>query len=362
MSVWLKWDITYKCNLFCQHCINGNYLDKKSDDITFTQFKTIIDNIQRTIKVDGINFLGGEPILHKDFIQILKYLNEIGVVVNFNSNGLGLTKERLNEILCLDNISNIVLSLDGPDKETNDQIRGRSVFDMMVSRINYINEYKKAHTKCNANIQINYVATNGNADKINEMIDFCINNKIKKLCILEYIEEGNGVGKHLTPTREQILEMIKTIAFRYSNGIGNLQIEPRFVRPMAIDYVNKVLHLEFPVVEHGCGVGFTYAFLNNKGYIYPCDRTRNLDKNLEYKYSLLEQEFGDVWATEDFSKPFSQYYSDDLYTKLYPCNNCKYLKDYCYPCYLLIDKNRKAEMTLCKYMEDEIRRCLNETK
>lgn len=81
-----------------------------------------------------------------------------------------------------------------------------------------------------------------------------------------------------------------------------------------------------------------------------------MDDRLENKYSLLDNDFKDVWCSNDFSLPFSEYYSDDLYKNLTPCNKCRFLKDICYPCHLLIDKETESEMTLCKFMYDEIKR------
>lgn len=35
MGVTIKWDITYKCNLNCNHCINGKYHNKDYKKIKF---------------------------------------------------------------------------------------------------------------------------------------------------------------------------------------------------------------------------------------------------------------------------------------------------------------------------------------
>ena len=359
MSLWLKWDITYRCNLFCQHCINGKYLDKESVDISVEEFIKIINNIKSTVKIDGISFLGGEPILHKDFIKILQFLDEENIKFNFNSNGLMLTKNNLENILCLKNLQNIVLSLDGPDKKTNDIIRGRSVYDMMVTRLNDINKYRTEHESCNAMVTINFVATSKNYNKVNDMIDFCLFHHVDRLTILEFIEDGNGIGKGLKTDESMVVDMVKTIANRYEDCKGRLDIEPKFVRPLAIDYAREVLGKDFPIIAHGCGVGTTFAFLNNKGYIFPCDRERNMNDDLEYRHNLLDKNFADIWKEKDFSEPFSRYYSDWLYENLEPCKTCRYLKDLCYPCHLLIDEKEKREMTMCKFFVNEIEKVTN---
>lgn len=357
MSLWLKWDITYKCNLMCEHCINGDYLDNSNSEINLEEFIHIIENIDEKIPIDGISFLGGEPIVHKDFIDILRYLNKKQIHFGFNSNGLLLNERNLNEVLCLEFLDNIVLSLEGPDPLTNDQIRGKKVFNTIISRIKSIHKYKQIHKECKTKITINFVATSHNFNKIDEMIDLCINHNIDSLNILEFIEEGNGVGKGLSTSIEQNFIIINTIANRYSSIKDKLEITPKFVRPLAIDYVNKVLHKEFPTVNHGCGAGASFAFLDNKGNIYPCDRERNLDLSLRGKYSLLDNTFESIWLNEKFVTPFSKYYSDSFYERIKPCNQCKYLKKECYPCHLLINPNIDTEMTMCRMFKEELDKC-----
>lgn len=44
MGFILKWDITYKCNLHCAHCINGNFLGKTENELSLEEVKNIIRN------------------------------------------------------------------------------------------------------------------------------------------------------------------------------------------------------------------------------------------------------------------------------------------------------------------------------
>lgn len=60
----IKWDITYKCNLMCNHCLNGNYLNNKETEIVYMDMVRIIDEINNNIPVKYIHFLGGEPLTH----------------------------------------------------------------------------------------------------------------------------------------------------------------------------------------------------------------------------------------------------------------------------------------------------------
>lgn len=51
MGLSIKWDITYKCNLFCKHCINGDLLNNKSEELRTEEVYSIIDNISNSLKL-----------------------------------------------------------------------------------------------------------------------------------------------------------------------------------------------------------------------------------------------------------------------------------------------------------------------
>jgi MoaA/NifB/PqqE/SkfB family radical SAM enzyme len=84
--------------------------------------------------VTRIHFFGGEPLLRKDFFEIVSYCNRRGVPVGFNSNGQLITREvgqRLSEC----EFESISISLDGPTEETNDRIRGSGTFEKAVQAV-----------------------------------------------------------------------------------------------------------------------------------------------------------------------------------------------------------------------------------
>ena len=41
----IKWDITYKCNLMCGHCINGDYLSKNDKELNLQDMIDVIEKI-----------------------------------------------------------------------------------------------------------------------------------------------------------------------------------------------------------------------------------------------------------------------------------------------------------------------------
>lgn len=121
---------------------------------------------------------------------------------------------------------------------------------------------------------------------------------------------------------------------------------------MAIDYAREVLGLQFPEIIHGCGAGTSTIFLDNHGRVYSCDRVRNY---IVKEHSMLNEDFKDIWKSEEFAKPFSVYYGDEIYKNLEPYNKCKYLYNECFPCYLTVN-GAKSVMRECNFFEEEMRK------
>jgi len=345
----IKWDITYKCNLMCSHCINGDYLSKNDKELSLENMIDVIEKINKSIPVGYIHFLGGEPLVHPEFINFLEYLEKTSIKFGFNTNGLLLNEKNFERLGKMKNLTNIVLSMEGPNEKMNDEIRGKKIFYLIIKRLRMLAEYKENNPECKISTIVNTVLTSLNYKSISDMIDLCMEEKVNSLQFLEFIEDGNGVGKNYSLNNDMFLEAVKIIAERYTKGCGSLEIIPKFARPLVKDYVEKKLQLQFPLVIHGCGAGATTLFLDNKGFVYPCDRSR---KYCGTKQSLLSSDFFEVWESNQFKTPFSRYYGDELYTEMEPCNKCKYLGDVCFPCHLGLKPNEYSVMTNCKLISD----------
>ena len=288
MGLSIKWDITYKCNLLCNHCINGNYLNNSGDEIGYDEITKIIDEISECIPIDYIHFLGGEPLTRKDFIDILCYLEKKNIRYGFNSNGLLLNMNVLEQIGHLKCFDSVVVSLEGPNAKINDMIRGKNVFNILIDRMRTIKKFKEANPDSSFKLCVNTVVTALNYECISDIIKLCEFENVDELSLLEFIEDGNGIGKNFSLQPYQFLYVVKSVAENYTNSCSKLKIVPKFARPLAKEYARDCLGLDFPNIEHGCGAGATTLFLDNCGFVYPCDRERKFNNN---KYKLKGNDF-----------------------------------------------------------------------
>jgi len=79
MNLTFQWHITEQCNWRCTHCYHDEYLEKwpslqKLKDI-FCEIWGINNNLFWEIKYKNINIAWWEPLIRKDFILLLEYIN-----------------------------------------------------------------------------------------------------------------------------------------------------------------------------------------------------------------------------------------------------------------------------------------------
>ena len=86
---------TSACNLACDGCYRENVTNShKPLDVVCEEIDTFI----RLRKCDGISIAGGEPLMHPQILDIVRYVAKRGLKPIINTNGVLLTKERLVEL------------------------------------------------------------------------------------------------------------------------------------------------------------------------------------------------------------------------------------------------------------------------
>ncbi|MBE6050902.1 MAG: radical SAM protein [Clostridium sp.] len=354
MGLNLKWDVTYKCNLFCKHCINASLLSNSVNELETNEIKSIVEKICSNVDIDYIHFLGGEPTTRKDLVEIFDFLEQKNIYFGFNTNCINFKLEKYEKVLKNKKLRNIIVSIEGPNAQINDSIRGKNVFDIIIRNLKSIIKFKKDNNLNQFIITVNTVVSKANYEYIIDMIDFCIEIGVDELVLLQLIKQGNAESSDACLTTDEEIDLVGRIAKYYQEVKDKLIITPKFVRPIAKEYCEKVLGLPFPVAGHTCGAGTNFAFLNNLGYMYPCDRYlyNKIGGKTNKNHSLKDNNFFDVWSNLDFNEAFEVTEGKEYEVNLEPCNRCKFFKNQCYPCYLTVDLKNKKEVKDCsKFFE-----------
>ncbi|MFN0245662.1 MAG: radical SAM protein [Kofleriaceae bacterium] len=86
--------ITRRCNLSCGYCFE---YDKVSQPVPLAELKARIDHLAK-LKSIFVTLTGGESLLHPDAVELVRYVNDKGMVPFLNTNGYLLTKKIIEDL------------------------------------------------------------------------------------------------------------------------------------------------------------------------------------------------------------------------------------------------------------------------
>lgn len=130
--------LTFECNLRCIHCSAANFSPPK-DILTLSDYRNIAEQCKRH-KVPMVSFTGGEPLFGTRLEEIISLFDTKSTLMSCTTNGTLLTEERARRLKSM-GLDSFVISLDGPDPETNDPIRGKGTYNKVMESIKIAKSY-----------------------------------------------------------------------------------------------------------------------------------------------------------------------------------------------------------------------------
>ena len=158
--------ITSGCNLRCRHCWVAAGPDKreKREELDFESWKRIVDDAIE-MGLNNVKFTGGEPLLPRGTTYpLMLYLRERKIGVNMETNGT-LLDDELARYFAETKGSFISVSIDGPDAESHDAMRGvPGAFDRSVSGMGLLAKHK-------IGFQMICAVHRGNRGSVDDMVE-----------------------------------------------------------------------------------------------------------------------------------------------------------------------------------------------
>jgi molybdenum cofactor biosynthesis protein A len=199
---YLRISLIEKCNLRCTYCMpaEGILLSPKKDlmmaDEIYVIAKTFVKN-----GVNKIRLTGGEPLLRKDFTEIITQLSSLETEISITTNGILIDKYLA--VLKHLNVKKINLSLDTLVASKFQTITLRNQFEKVIDNLHLLlnNDFK---------IKINVVLIKGFND--NEIVDFIKLTQFLPLSIrfIEFMPfAGNEWDKSKMVTQDEILNQVQ---------------------------------------------------------------------------------------------------------------------------------------------------------
>lgn len=123
--------LTNACNLSCPHCFM-NAGKKLSNELTEKEWKQLLSAFAAQ-GGKAVTITGGEPLMNSGFADIVKSAHKDGLQITVLTNGILWTDSMIDELSPL--LSEVQVSIDGPDDISNGKVRKVGIFDRLVNTV-----------------------------------------------------------------------------------------------------------------------------------------------------------------------------------------------------------------------------------
>jgi mycofactocin radical SAM maturase len=246
----LTWELTYACNLQCVHCLSSSG-QRDDRELSTAEAKRVLDQL-RDLQVFYINIGGGEPMVRRDFFELVEYSVASGIGVKFSTNGAFIDAEKARRLAAMDYLD-IQISLDGVDAVTNDAVRGIGSYDMARRAMDNLAAANFGPFK------ISVVVTRQNVPQLDQFKALA-DSYGAQLRVTRLRPSGRGVDSwdHLHPTNAQQREIYNWLM---ANG-ENVLTGDSFFHLNALGPALPGLNM--------CGAGRVVCLIDPIGDVYAC--------------------------------------------------------------------------------------------
>lgn len=239
-------EITRECPFQCPQCYKTELSHKHM------ALKTIKKYLKEAMSHDIwlIVLNGGEPLLHPDFLEILRYIKELNCFnVNCFSSGYGLTDEIIKQI-CENKALNFYISLNGSNEKINSY--SRQGYEYSLEAMKRLNEN-------GCQYGVNWVARHDNVEDFPMLIDLCKQYGVSFLSVTsnKLIHSKSNINSQVT--RKDIEFIAKTIKEE-----SQLEITVESCFPQLTNQFKQL------GPHDGCAAGFYNVNINVTGEFQPC--------------------------------------------------------------------------------------------
>ena len=302
-------ELTLRCNEHCLHC-GSSCSDISSSELTLLQYQKFLDEIKSDFDINQIMLCitGGEPLLRKDFFQIMSYAYKSGFNWGMTSNGTLIDKNIAKELKRV-GMRTISISLDGI-ADAHDELRQTpKAWERAIRGIECLREVGGFD-----NIQITTVVTHKNIVKLDEVYDVVRNLHVDSWMIINIEPIGRALlNPELLLTSEDYRYLFSYISEQRKNSKSVSYGCSHF---LGMEYEKDVRDWYFM-----CGAGITVASVMANGDITAC---LDIEKSPEFiQGNILKDHFKNIWDTK------FQIFRKNLSDMCESCRSCLYVQ-YCH--------------------------------
>lgn len=290
----VQFHITNRCNLRCKHCYeekNCTVVEWKYED-----FKNAISKLWEAFEKWGvqgeISLIGGEPTLHPQFYDMVRYLKERGDVCDISvlTNGTLVNNVFLDEMVA--NNCFVQVSIDGISAERHDFIRGEGNYNRTMEGIDLLH-------KRQIPLSVHYVLSKKTTPLNEEFFVDLLRKGVRQIAFSRLVPFGNASMNDMLNKNEtkETFEFIEKMRIKYE--------------PQGLYFSNsRPLWCNFGH-EGKCPVAYQTITVLENGDLMPCRRLPIVLGN------IMNDSFYKIWYTSEILENIRDR------KKIEKCGSCK---------------------------------------
>jgi len=284
------WEPSLECNMRCRFCYSESGPGCGGGGHEDARVREFVDS-----GVFQVTLLGGEPLVHPRFAELVHGLEDGGIGVEFVTNGWLLTEKNLNLIADETNICQLMVSIDAT-AEVHDDIRGTP--GAFARAIKGVHRFSEAGFE----VTVTSTLTRKTAHTLPDLIDAVADSGARRMKIRPLALLGRGSGQcadegmtladieryHVDLRRkaEEVSDRLAIVHSMPATEPGLCACDYNPTKPGAITGSGGT-----------CGIGRMMAYVRHDGGVAPTSTMRD-----EVVGFLGPRSFLDIWCDETWKR------------------------------------------------------------
>jgi MoaA/NifB/PqqE/SkfB family radical SAM enzyme len=241
-------ETTSRCNLDCVMCIRRSWQEPLGD-MPRERYERLLDGLpMRGAERVTLAFSGfGEPLVHRDWHEMMRLARERRLRVELTTNGLLIDAPVARALVEL-GVAQVTVSVDGGNAAAYAQMRGAD-FEGALGAVHLLLEARR-HTRRPLGIGVAAVATRSNVASLPALIDWADDLKLDFVSIGNLVPHTEEMAREILWERAGWASVFHREAWRPRLRVGRFDVEAA-TRPLAAAIWGRGLTYPSPNVDNG---------------------------------------------------------------------------------------------------------------